>query len=93
MIHTGIFDPSGEIELTGDSRVQIRQGDRLLFSARPERVLPGNDEDDPTVILMLPDVAANQPVPPEWRSGVYLRAERFRFTNGGGWSADITASA
>lgn len=88
-MNTGIFDPSGEIELTSESRVQVLRGDTLLFSATPVCVLPGEGEGDPTAVLVMPTEAANQPVPAEWRNGVYLRTECFTFSNGGGWTARL----
>ncbi|MFL6709259.1 MAG: hypothetical protein ACJ8HI_13735 [Massilia sp.] len=89
-ITTGIFDSSGEIELTGEARVHVIQNGRLLFAGEPAELLPSEGEGDPTVVLLRPCASANQKLAPAWTNGVYVRADAFRFHNGSGWMADIS---
>jgi hypothetical protein len=89
VILTGIFDPSGEIELTSECDVHVHKGDenqpkRHLFDGGIEEIMINRDGST-SMVRIEPDGRHRDC---GFTGGLWIKAENIRFHNGGGWIAE-----
>ena len=84
MIRTGIFDETGEIELTSNSTLNVIQNGRVVFVGHVAAPPAG----EPPMVRLVP-VALTLVEAVASKSFVLLDRSAFKFHNGGGWIATI----